>query len=397
MDPAALQAWDGALVNCTGDAMCAEMSGGRTSWLVVSCSWMAGLPDGFADGRYCRCSEFRVGATCHDVQPALQVRGALTASVAVLAGLAAWRGICDLRQCPRELRRSPGAVCLAVNVCATSALMICMSLLGVTRMTGGSAALSEVATASFGVTFCLSYAMFLVMALVFETVTSATEQRAMNHTRWYCGATFLLTAQVAGIATFKIRTHLLLCVAIGLLIVVLLWLRATVMLARGLDGFSSYSAAIAEKALATRQLIRFTARGFGLIVACQAENVMVPITANSHPALIAATWFLDWVFSVALVALLVRFQGYLGAPLRQASQRQSKRRILSAAVCPAGSRNISERSASGLKSAKVDASHSGGGGVDIVVSASARSSVQPTADTAFGASREAPREAMGKS
>jgi hypothetical protein len=341
MDPAALQAWDGALVNCTSDNICAETSGGRVPPLFMACSWMAGLPDGFADGRYCTCSPFRVGATCTDVQPALQVRGALTAAVVVLAGLAAWRGTRDLRQCPRELRRSPGAVCLAVNVCAVSAWMINTSMLGVTRMTGGSAALiAVIITASQYVTLGLSYALFLLMALVFETVTSATEQRAMNHTRWYCGATFLLAAELTGVATAKFKAQADISIGIGALVVGLLWLRATVMLYRMLDDFSSDSAAIAEKAQATRQLIRFTALGMGLIVACKAENAMVPITANSHPALIAATWFLDWLFLMTVVVILVRIQDYLGAPLRAASQRQTKRRILrstsSAAVRPAG-------------------------------------------------------------
>jgi hypothetical protein len=275
MNPAALQAWDGALVNCTGDKMCGETSGGRAPSMFVSCSWMAGLPDGFADGRYCTCSVFRVGATCHDVQPALQARGALTASFAVLAGLAAWRGSRDLRQCPRELRRSPGAVCLAINVCAASAWVICTSMLGVTRVTGGSAAVTAVFTASQFVTLGLSFALFLLMALVFETVTSAAKQRAVNHKRWYCGATLLIAAEVAGYATAKLRMQENIWLAFGVLVVGLLWVRATVMLARTFDGFSSKSAAIAERAVATRQLIRFIARCLGLIVACQAEGAHV--------------------------------------------------------------------------------------------------------------------------
>ncbi len=128
-------------------------------------------------------------------------------------------------------------------------------------------------------------------------------------------------------------------VAIGFLVVGLLWLRATVMLARVLDGYSQHSADIAARTLATRQLIRFVARSVGLMVACQAQRAMVPLRSNSHPALIAATWFLDWVFGMTMVAVFVRLQDYLGAPLRKASQRQTKR--MSARVRPAGS---SERS-----------------------------------------------------
>jgi hypothetical protein len=344
MDPAALQAWDGALVNCTSDDMCTETSGGsggRAHWLAVSCSWMAGLPDGIADGRYCECAMFRVGATCNNVQPALQVFGAVTVLTAVLAGLAAWRGMRDLRQCPRELRSSPGAVCSAFNVCAASALMIGSSLVAVTRMTGGSAAFAAVVKASLAITLGFSFSLFLLLALVFETVVTLTaEHSAVNSKRWYCGATLLLAAEAAGISTAKSITHVRIWVAIGFLVVGLLWLRATVMLARLLDGYSANSAAIADKALATRQLIRFVAWSVGLMVACQAERAMFPLTRNSHPALIAATLFLDWVFGMTMAAVFVRLQDYLGAPLRKASHRQT-RRILSGTssgkVRPAGS------------------------------------------------------------
>jgi hypothetical protein len=327
MDPAALLAWDGRLVNCTSESACAEASGGRALQLLVTCNWMNDLPDGTADGSYCTCSIFRVGEDCREVQPALQVRGAFAVPVALLAGLAAWRGVRDFLESPNELRTSPPAVCSAVNICAALSWTVCSFGLAVTRITGGSAALNAVVNVSQLATFCLSYMVLVLMALVFECVRASARQSKVHHTRWYAGAALLLAAMGAAIAAAKLRSHLNILVAVAVLVVGGLWLRATVVLANTLDEFSSLSPPIAERARETRRLIGFAARSLVVMMICQVENAMVSVTVRSHPALIFVTWLLDWAFWMALANVFYRIQEFVGAPLRKATKRLSKRSI----------------------------------------------------------------------
>ncbi len=116
--------WGGRPVSCVSDNQCTAKGGGV---LFVKCTWLTGLPDGAEDGRYCTCVPFMRGLTCQDATPVLQLRGFLLVPSALLTVLALWRALRDLRECPREKRASPGALCLMLATCAASSYVLCLS------------------------------------------------------------------------------------------------------------------------------------------------------------------------------------------------------------------------------------------------------------------------------
>jgi hypothetical protein len=310
--------WGGRPVSCVSDNQCAAAEG--VGVLFVKCTWLTGLPDGAEDGRYCTCAPFMRGLTCQDPTPVLQLRGFVLVPSVLLTVLALWRALRDLRECPREKRASPGALCLMLGICAASSFALYISCECVTRWTGGNAAMNAIiypAQLSF---LGMAYSELLCCALLFECIIASTEQRTVRQKRWCALSVLFMAAEGTSYSTVPFLWQRMVVAAVGFLVVVLLWVRAARRLANTLEDFSAVSAPIAELARVTREFIQSVFRLAALGIGCFSVLAVLNLGLNDMSPLpvIVSVCLLEAVLWTAFAAALLRFQDYLGMPFRRA-------------------------------------------------------------------------------
>jgi hypothetical protein len=325
--------WGGRPVSCVSDQQCADDGGGDGASLgvmYVACSLLTGLPDGAEDGRYCVCAPFRRGSACLEATPVLQVKGILTVPSALLAGLALWRALRDLRECPREKRASPGALCLVFCTCAAGFMVSFLGSHCIARWTGGSATLGAItAYATLGSLFMM-YSMALFCALVFENVVASVNKRTVPQKRWCTFFALLIAAQQAGLALAKLMWVRVLVLIVGCSVLALLWIRAARLLANELEELGHGSVPMIERARATRDFIKVICRLIPLAFGSLFVWNMLGVNELSPLPSIVVSCLLEAVYFTAVAVLLLRFQDYLGAPLRVAAARSLSRSRVSA-------------------------------------------------------------------
>jgi hypothetical protein len=311
--------WGGRPVSCVSDNQCVAEGGGGDaplSAMMVKCTLLTGLPDGAKDGRYCACYPFSRGLTCQEATPVLQLQGFLMVPCALLAMLALWRALRDLRECPRKKRASPGAVCLMLATCAASSFALCVSCLCVVRWTGGNAALSAIYPAARMSSAVMSFTTALYCSLVFECISASAEQRTVHQKRWYTFFALFVAAFFASYSKVPFSWQRSVVLAVGILVVVLLWIRAAWRLTNTLADNSAGSTPLAEKARVTREFIHFFYRFLALELGCLSALALLD-NLSPLPVIVSSS-LLDAVNNTAVAALLLRFQVYLGTPLRRA-------------------------------------------------------------------------------
>jgi hypothetical protein len=319
--------WGGRLVSCVSDNQCAAEGGGGDAPLSVrflSCTWLTGLPDGAEDGNYCACKPFWRGLTCQQVTPVLLLRGFLTVPSALLAGLALLRALRDLRECPREIRASPGALCLALAACGAGCFALWMSCLSIVRWTGSAMIFAISAYAALS-SIVMIYSAGLFCALVFECISAIAEQRTVRQKRWYALFALLVAAELASMLKSRLVWQQIVVCAVGMLVVALLWIRAARQLASTLEKLSAGSAPIVEKARVTREFIKIVFRFLALAFGCLSVIALLDMNGLSPLPVIVSTCLLEAVYFTAIAAFLLRFQDYLGTPLRRAAARSLSR------------------------------------------------------------------------
>jgi hypothetical protein len=345
--------WGGRPVSCVSNNQCTAE--GAAGVLLVKCTWLTGLPDGAEDGRYCTCEPFTRGLTCQEATPVLQLRGFLLVPSALLTVLALWRALRDLRECPRERRASPGALCLVLTTCATSSFALLISCTCVMRWTGGNAAMKAIVEVAILSSIGMMYSLMLFCALVFECVSASAEQRTVRQKRWYALFVLLLAAEFTSLLTVSLLWQRLVVIAVGTLIVMLLWVRAARRLANTLEDFSAVSAPIAEKARVTREFIQSIYRLLALCIGCLSVNALLDMNVMSPLPVIVSACLLEAVFWTAVAAVLLRFQDYLGMPFRRARACSMRSRVR---PCPSTDRPTQKPSML-VSGARVSGAHVG--------------------------------------
>jgi hypothetical protein len=322
--------WGSRPVSCVSDYQCAARGGGGDAPLevpFVACTLLTGLPDGTEDGHYCACAPFRSGLTCQEAMPVLQLRGFLLVPSALLAVLALWRALRDLRTCPREKRASPGAVCLMLVTCAASSVALCFSCACVVRWTGGNAAVMSIFSAAQMSSAVMAFTAMLHCSLVFECISASADQRTVRQKRWYAFFALFVAAFFASSSKAPFKWQRLVLLAVGLLVVALLWIRAARMLANTLEDFSAGSAPLAEKARVTRDFIQFACRFLALAFGCLSVQALLDINGLSPLPVIVSDCLLEAVLMTGVSALLLRFQDYLGTPFRRTGACAKRSRV----------------------------------------------------------------------
>ncbi len=326
-----LAPWGGRLVSCVDKKQCAAGGGGGDaplSVLMVYCTWQTGLPDGAKDGNYCECKPFWRGLTCQEATPVEQLRGILQVPSALLAVLALWRALRDLRECPREKRASPGALCLMLDTCAASFYALWMSCICVMRWTGGNAAVKAILDVAEPSSLVMIFSTALFCALVFECISALAEQRTVRQKRWYALIALLVAAEIASFLKFRVFWQRFVVCAVGMLVVALLWIRAARLLANTLEDHSCGSAPLVEKARVTREFIQFLCRFLALELGCLSVLALLNIKGLNNlspPPVIVSVCLLEAVIYTVCAAVILRFQDYLGMPLRRSRARSLKR------------------------------------------------------------------------
>jgi hypothetical protein len=173
--------------------------------------------------------------------------------------------------------------------------------------------------------------LFLYMALVFESVYEMSRNREVHQKMWYICIFLLSVVECTALQLAKLKTHIYLTMCIIVIIVAVLWLRATVLMARALlkmgegGAHDSSSVVLMEKAQATKRLIIVTARLLVLFVLCYVEIVLAALTVLSPAPLVFVTWTVEWIQYLCFVILIDRLGDYLGVPIRRAAGRVHRR------------------------------------------------------------------------
>ncbi len=179
----------------------------------------------------------------------------------------------------------------------------------------------------------------------------------MRQKRWYAFFALLVAAEYTSMLIFRLVWQQIVVFAVGMLVVALLWIRAARQLASTLEDFSAGSAPIAEKARVTREFIKIVFRFLALAFGCLSVIALLNIDGLSPLPVIVSAFLLIAVYNIAIAAILLRFQDYLGTPLRRAAARSLSRSRVRPAVDRPSHKSSTHVSGARMVDAPVSGAH----------------------------------------
>jgi hypothetical protein len=140
----------------------------------------------------------------------------------------------------------------------------------------------------------------------------------VHQKRWYTFFALFVAAFFASYSKVPFSWQRSVVLAVGILVVVLLWIRAARRLTETLADNSAGSAPLGEKVRVTREFIHFFYRFLALELGCLSALALLDMNNLSPLPVIVSASLLNAGHNTAVAALLLRFQVYLGTPLRRA-------------------------------------------------------------------------------